>query len=56
MTLAEYLTDYASEDTKHCGEDLIAKELLSIPNENRREIARGHIINIYESNKRDFYF
>ena len=56
MTLAEYLTDYASEDTKHCGEDLIDKELLTIPNEKRREIARGHISNIYESNKRDFYF
>ena len=56
MTLAEYLTDYASEDTKHCGEDLIDKELLTIPNEKRREIARDHISNIYESNKRDFYF
>ena len=56
MTLAEYLTDYAGEGTKHCGEDLIEKELLTIPNEKRREIARDHISNIYESNKRDFYF
>lgn len=56
MTLAEFLTDYASEGTKKCGEDLIEKELLTIPNEKRRDIAKDHISNIYESNKRDFYF
>lgn len=56
MTLAEFLTDYASEGTKKCGEDLIEKELLTIPNEKRRNIAKDHISNIYESNKRDFYF
>ena len=56
MTLAEFLTDYASDGTKKCGEDLIEKELLTIPNEKRRNIAKDHISNIYESNKRDFYF
>ena len=32
MTLKEYLTDYASEDTNDVGEELIARELKTIPN------------------------
>nr|WP_302649777.1 [FeFe] hydrogenase H-cluster radical SAM maturase HydG [uncultured Agathobaculum sp.] len=56
MTLAEYLVDYASEDTKRVGMALIERELEKIPRENVREIAREHIQEIYHSNRRDFRF
>ena len=56
MTLAEYLTDYASPETRKCGEELIEEELETIPNANRSRIAWEHIESIYQSNKRDFYF
>ena len=56
MTLAEYLTDYASPETGKCGEELIEKELATIPNANRSRIAGEHIESIYHSNKGDFYF
>ena len=56
MTLAEYLTDYASPETRQCGEELIEEELETIPNANRSRIAGEHIESIYQSNKRDFYF
>ena len=56
MTLAEYLTDYASPETRKCGEELIEEELETIPNANRSRIAAEHIESIYQSNKRDFYF
>ena len=36
MTLKEYLEDYAAEDTKRIGEELIAREILTVPNENVR--------------------
>ena len=39
MTLAEYLTDYASPETRKCGEELIEEELETIPNANRSRIA-----------------
>ena len=56
MTLAEYLTDYASPETRKSGEELIKEELTTIPNEKRSRIAGEHIESIYQSNKRDFYF
>ena len=56
MTLGEYLTDYASPETKAKGMDLIEKELMNIPKENVREIARAHLKEIYNSNARDFRF
>ena len=56
MTLGEYLTDYASEETKKNGMDLIEKELMNIPKEKVREIAREHLKDIYNSNARDFRF
>lgn len=56
MTLAEYLTDYASPETKAIGQKLIEKELRAIPQEKRRQIAAAHIADIYQSNKRDFHF
>ena len=56
MTLAEYLTDYASPETKETGQRLIEKELQAIPKEKNRQLAAAHIADIYHSNKRDFHF
>lgn len=56
MTLAEYLVDYAREDTKNIGFELINKELEKIPNEKTRSLARKHIEDIKASNRRDFRF
>jgi 2-iminoacetate synthase len=55
MTLKEYLDDYASKDTKRIGEELIAKELLKIPNEKVKGIATQNLIDI-GNGKRDFRF
>ncbi len=55
MTLKEYLEDYASEDTKMIGEELIKKELLKITNPKVLEKATEYIDNIHLG-KRDFRF
>ena len=55
MTLKEYLIDYASEKTRAVGEALIEKELLTIPNEKVRQIAKDNLELISEG-KRDFRF
>ncbi len=55
MTLNEYLQDYASDDTKKIGIELIKKELKNIPNLKTREIAEKYI-NEIENGKRDFRF
>ena len=56
MTLTEYLVDYASEETKKIGFELIEKELEKIPNDKVRGIARDNIESIKASNRRDFRF
>ncbi|MBQ8860393.1 MAG: [Ruminococcus sp.] len=56
MTLTEYLEDYASEETKKVGYDLVKKELLRIPKDRVREIAQANIDDIMNSNRRDFRF
>lgn len=56
MTLAEYLTDYASPETKVIGFELIERELEKIPKEKVRNIARQNITDIRASNRRDFRF
>lgn len=56
MTLAEYLEDYASPKTKEKGYALMERELEKIPNPKTREIAREHIREIRNSNRRDFRF
>lgn len=56
MTLTEYLTDYASEETKKLGFALIERELQKIPGEKVRKIAAEHIEDIKKSNSRDFRF
>ena len=50
MTLAEYLVDYASKETKEQGFKVIEEELNKIPKEKVRTITEEH------SNKRDFRF
>ena len=55
MTLKEYLTDYASPETRALGEKVIAAELLRVPNEKVRRIAQEHLAEI-ERGKRDFRF
>ncbi len=55
MTLKEYLEDYASEDTKKRGEEVIARELEVITNPVVKEKAAEYIANIHEG-KRDFRF
>ena len=56
MTLAEYLEDYASRETKGVGYALIERELDKIPKEKARDIARQSIQAIRASNRRDFRF
>ena len=56
MTLKEYLTDYASEATKTIGEQLIEKELQTIPKEKVRQIVMENLQAIEEDNRRDFRF
>ncbi|MBQ8614816.1 MAG: [Ruminiclostridium sp.] len=56
MTLTEYLVDYASEETKKIGFELIEKELQKIPTDKVRDIAKKNIEDIKNSNRRDFRF
>ncbi len=55
MTLKEYLMDYASEETKKIGEELIKAELNNIPKEKVKEIAKENLEKI-EKGIRDFRF
>jgi len=55
MTLKEYLEDYASEDTKKKGEELIAKEVEKIPSEKVKAIAKENLTEL-KAGKRDFRF
>ena len=56
MTLTEFLTDYASEETKRVGFEMIERELARIPKDKVRIIARENIEAIRSSNRRDFRF
>ena len=55
LTLKEYLEDYASPDTKKVGEELIAKELQLIENNNMKEQTAKYLKQI-ENGERDFRF
>lgn len=55
MTLKEYLEDYASEETRKLGDQLIEKEILNVPSERVREILRKNLKAIAEG-RRDFRF
>ena len=57
MTLAEYLVDYASEDTKRVGMELIrARSLKKSRAKRYAKLQREHIKDICSSNRRDFRF
>lgn len=56
MTLTEYLVDYASEETRKIGFELIEKELQKVPNPKARAIAIQNVEDIKASNRRDFRF
>ncbi|MCR5613000.1 [FeFe] hydrogenase H-cluster radical SAM maturase HydG [Treponema sp.] len=56
MTLAEYLTDYATDKTRDLGFKMIQNELNKIPKDNVRKIAEENIKAIKNSNRRDFRF
>ena len=55
MTLQEYLQDYASEDTKRIGEELIAKELKVITNPTVQKNCTDYLQKI-RNGERDFRF
>jgi len=55
-TLAEYLTDYASEDTKRAGLALIEKEVGQIADEKIRDAVRQRITRITTTDERDLCF
>ena len=56
MTLTEFLTDYASEETRRVGFEMIDRELARIPKDKVRVIAKENIEAIRSSNRRDFRF
>ncbi len=56
MTLTEFLEDYATEETKKIGYELIQKELEKIPTDKVKAIAKQNIDDIRSSNRRDFRF
>ncbi len=56
MTLTEYLTDYASEETKAIGMKLVDEEIKKVPGDKIRKIAEENIKAIREDNRRDFRF
>lgn len=55
MTLKEFLIDYASDETRKIGEELIEKEIENIPKEKVKEIAKQNLENIAKGS-RDFRF
>lgn len=55
MTLKEYLMDYASEETRAVGEQLIEKQLNDIPREKTRQIVAERLALIAQG-QRDFRF
>jgi 2-iminoacetate synthase len=55
-TLAEYLTDYASEQTRRDGFALIEKEAAQIPDEKTQAQVRARIEKIRTTNERDLCF
>lgn len=56
MTLKEFLVDYASEATRKAGDELIRRELPTIPQENVRRICQEHLEQIEKEGQRDFRF
>jgi 2-iminoacetate synthase len=55
MTLKEYIEDYASEETKKIGDELILKEIENIPSDKVRSIVLERLDKI-KNGERDFRF
>lgn len=55
ITLKEFLVDYASEETRRIGEQMIRDELLNIPREAVRQKTEAYLAQI-EHGERDFRF
>lgn len=55
ITLQEYLEDYAKQETKEAGENLISKEIENVPNEKTRGILKNNLEKI-KNGERDFRF
>ncbi len=55
LTLKEYLEDYASDDTKKLGEDVILKEIEKVLSDKTKEVLRQNLDQIARG-KRDFRF
>ena len=55
MTLMEYLMDYATDETKSIGEEMIKRELSQIPSEKVRELVSEKLDRI-RNGERDFRF
>ncbi len=55
MTLKEYLMDYASEETRIKGEEVIKKEVETIPNERARAKVKEWL-ELIDKGQRDFRF
>ena len=55
LTLKEYLEDYASEETKKLGYDLIAKEVETLEADNIKKTVKEDLIKI-ECGGRDYKF
>lgn len=56
MTLAEYLTDYASPTTRSAGMRMLDAEIERIPDERRRALTAEHIRDIMNGTSSDFRF
>ena len=55
MTLEEYLQDYASEDTRRIGQELIRRELNNVSSDKVRQICQANLEKI-RAGERDFRF
>ncbi len=55
LTLQEYLEDYATDETKRIGEDVIRRQLMEIGSEKVRAVTRERLLKTRQG-QRDFYF
>ena len=56
LTLQEYLTDFASPETKSAGDALLQKEVAQLPEDKRRPEVLDRLARIRDTNERDLYF
>ena len=55
ITLKEYLEDYASDETKKVGAELLLKEIETLQDEKIKQIVKDDLLKI-EQGERDFRF